>query len=648
MTGSRPAACTPHMLYPLPDPRPEGLLERLAGALHGRAEAGVSGHRAAALLQEGQRVATRAEALSGDAGARLAAWRAVHGGLRREGLAPAPLAEALAVAGAEAAAAWETAPGREDFAVALGLLRGMAVAADPGCDRAATVLAAAAAGGVGSGAHLVAWDPAALADAGARLRALAPGLGLSLGEVDPRSDPAARRAAYRADITCVPAQELVRDALEDLQRLRDRPGDLRLRLERLHGRSERAARLRQRGLVLGFLLDADVVLLDLALRSIALGDEADAGEEMRALALAWDVSGLLAGGVDYVMAGDDRPVLTARGRGRLAEMLGPMGGPWSAPSWREQRVWLALLVRHGLTEELHYFLRPGGVELVDAAVAPLVRKAYARRLLVGLLSVRHGLESPVRGAPVTSMSYMECFCRYRRLAGTLATADPATGRELWSLYRLPMVDLARPGPAVRPRLELVPSPDDAAEHVARRVADTPGRRVLVVTWNPVAGAAVAARLTEAGHAVTGPGPASGPEDGADVRVLVPRPGEPGADTSPRVGAGVPGLVLVLHPGPDRRRWLRLWRWLARAAPEADLCQVLALEDPRLRGQPWRMIAGLAGALARPVPPLARWLAARCVTAAIARGAARERLARREHRQVAVRLGKLLAFRGGGQ
>jgi preprotein translocase subunit SecA len=448
----------------------DGPLTRAVTATAVRWRTAFPGWRARAARSDGEAVAARAGQIA------LLSVVEQHdllcvarGRLRRDPDDAGAQVESLALAGAK----WTDglAPSSLEYAAALAVMRGRLVevgdAPDP--ERIA-MLAAMAVAPWGGGVHLVLPDSErATALAGRLARSCMP-LGLSVGLAGAGLAAAERRAAWAADLTCVAVGELVTDALRDLKRLQDRPGDLRLRLERLHGVNPRAGELLQRGLRCAVLLDAGALLLDEALRTVALSADEGASQELKALALAWDVSAIFApesGLVEQhpLATSSETPawVLNDAGRARLSAMLAQRGGAWSSPHWREHRIGLALLARHTLQAGTHY--DPDGPRLVpiEPALEALVPDAFERRLLLDLLAIRHEREVPRSGTPVASMSYLEAFLRYARLGGVLPAADRLARRELRALYGFPVLPLARDSPRVAAEPQPnAPSPADRA------------------------------------------------------------------------------------------------------------------------------------------------------------------------------------------
>ena len=489
--ASRPGMLAPNAVYPIPDLRPGGPLVRAVGALRRRSRGALARLHAWWLAAEGREVALLASRLYAEtAEQRATRLPGLRGRLRaslddsvaqRESLALAGVALALGEPAAPGTAARINAlPTAGECAAALAVMRGMLAelggAPDP--ERVAT-LAALALAPWGGGVHLVCRDEEQVAAMLPRLESAAGSLGLAVGSLQAGSGPAEHRSAWAADLSCVTPGELVTDALRDVRQLADRPGDLRLRLERLHGVTPRATELLQRGLRCAVLVDAERLLLDDAMRSVALSADESASQELQALALAWDVAGFFESGSGLMRVRVDESSaatwhecveLTEAGRGRLAEMLDQRGGPWSAPLWREYRVTLALLARHVLLPEVHYQLASEGprIEPVEPAFSALIPERDEQRIVLDLLAIGHEREVPRSGTPVASMSLMECFLRYPRLGGSLSGADRLMRRELRDLYGLVVLPLAEALPPPPDPERFVPTPEQRAALIQAR------------------------------------------------------------------------------------------------------------------------------------------------------------------------------------
>jgi len=639
------------LLYPLPEAPPDGILQRSVEVIHGQMLARTRTFRARRLWTEAAAVYRAvSEAAGVPADERQRRVDALCPALRREGMDGEAARSLLGIVAVAAGECWERPVGVGDLAAAMSLLRGQVVETGTEADMiAAVALAAAVAGHVGGGVHVICADAARLATVSTRLALLCVPLGLSSGTLEPRQPVVIRRQVYRADITCGVAGEFVNDTLRDARLLADRPGDLRLRLERLRASEPRTERLLQRGLVFGIVLDAEELMLDRALKTSALSDEPGAGEELKATALAYDVAGHLTEGLDYNADRQGIPRLTDAGRERITDMLGQRGGPWAAAEWRSKLVGLAILARIFLEPGLHYHTHPTGVEIVESSMTPFVSGPYELRLTAAMLTLRHGLPMPSSGIPVVTMSLMEFLLRYRQCSGIAGRLGRASAGEFWSLYGVPATSLAAGGrsnssPAL---FHLGRDRSSAWERLAGALQSA--RQNHQQTWiladAESAAASIKEFLADRGFAVSGPGEtgAAGHARAPDVTVSVATEAGPSAPAVSEVGMPAHALLLQLPRNASQAAVYRRWLGQCPDFPRTHL--VLALDDPRLQRGLARSFAAVALPLADSLPWLSRQLAALCVWWVTRDDASRARMARTEHRKIAGRIQKLLAFSG---
>jgi preprotein translocase subunit SecA len=104
-------------------------------------------------------------------------------------------------------------------------------------------------------------------------------LGLSVGVIRQGMAPADRRRAYACHITYCTNKEVAFDYLKDRIVLWDRPGPVRLQLEKMFGAGSRIGRLLMRGLHFGIVDEADSVLVDEARTPLIISGESDGTTE---------------------------------------------------------------------------------------------------------------------------------------------------------------------------------------------------------------------------------------------------------------------------------------------------------------------------------------------------------------------------------
>jgi len=119
-------------------------------------------------------------------------------------------------------------------------------------------------------------------------------LGLRAGAIIHGMNPEAKRAAYRCDVTYCTNKEVAFDYLRDRIVLWDRPGEIRLQLERLYGEGSRMNRLMMHGLHYGIVDEADSVLIDEARTPLIISAEGDGYDEQRLYEQALEMAFLIA------------------------------------------------------------------------------------------------------------------------------------------------------------------------------------------------------------------------------------------------------------------------------------------------------------------------------------------------------------------
>lgn len=651
------SAPPPLVLYPeRAEPR-EGWTDRL--------EAAVTSWPMLLLPRLRRRDLARIERAAARHGARLG-WsdeaellreaQAVRAALRRDGLREGVVARAFALVRAAA----ERTIGLRHYDVqlrgGLALLHGMVAEMETGEGKTLTAtLAAATAALAGIPVHVVTVnDYLASRDA----RSMGPiyrALGLSVGTVVHGLAPPARRAAYACDVTYASNKEIAFDYLRDRLALGRQAGTLRLKLERLQGRGRRTDAVVMRGLHFAIVDEADSVLIDEARTPLIISRETDAADESRWAEEALRLADELEPGVHYRVLRDERRVeLRERGCARLAELGERLGGIWRSRIRREEAARQALSARHLFAAGEHYLVREGKVQIVDEYTGRIMADRSWGEGLHQLIEAKEGCEVTGRKLPVARMTYQRFFRRYQRLAGMTGTALEAA-RELWAVYRLPVVRIPTNRPLQRRRLppRVYPSAQAKWEAVAARTGEliAAGRPVLIGTRSVTASETVSRRLSEAGieHVVLN---AAQDEDEADI---IARAGAPDRVTVATNMAGR-GVDIRLAPGVAQRGGLhvilterhdagRIDRQLegrcGRQGDPGTAEAFLSLEDPLLE-----FVEGAAlRSLARRRIPLARRLRMRLFRQAQRRAERTHSRARRELLKIDRKLGTLLAFTG---
>jgi preprotein translocase subunit SecA len=326
--------------------------------------------------------------------------------------------------------------------------------------------------------------------------------GLKVGTIVHGMGLEERRQAYRCDVTYCTNKEVVFDYLRDRLELGQRPGPVRMRLERLYGTAARFDRLRLRGLFFGIVDEADSVLIDEARTPLIIAGPGSNTYEAEIYRQAMGLADRLESMEDYKIDFLKRSVeWTDAGRERLAEIAPPVGPFWAARLRREDIVRTALSARHLFQRDRHYVVREGRVHIVDEYTGRLMPGRSWEGGLHQLIETKEGCDVTVMNETLGRISYQRFFRRYLHLAGMTGTAREGA-REFWSVYRLAVVTIPTNRPLRRGSLPLriFRRSGDKWAAVVARIAElhAAGRPVLVGTRTVSASEHLARLLAEAG------------------------------------------------------------------------------------------------------------------------------------------------------
>lgn len=310
-------------------------------------------------------------------------------------------------------------------------------------------------------------------------------LGLTVGTITEGMVPEARRAAYACDITYGTNKQVVFDYLKDRLLLGRSARPMDLRIEGLHAEYSHASRLLMRGLCFVIVDEADSVLVDEARTPLIISNMADTSQEERVYAEAVAIARQLASGSDYSLRPREHDVeLTERGRRRATELAEPYGGVWVGPRRREELLRRALSALHLFHRDRQYLVRAGKVQIVDEYTGRVMADRSWERGLHQMIEAKEGCAITGQQETLARISYQRFFRRYLRVAGMTGTAREVA-RELWSVYRLPVVSIPTNRPVLRRRLpdEVYATAQEkwAAIVDALRRLQAQGRPVLVGT-----------------------------------------------------------------------------------------------------------------------------------------------------------------------
>jgi preprotein translocase subunit SecA len=326
-------------------------------------------------------------------------------------------------------------------------------------------------------------------------------LGLKVGTIIEGMQPDARRAAYACDITYCTNKQLVFDYLKDRLMLGQEARPLHLQIEGLHAEFPRTRRVLLRGLCFVIVDEADSVLIDEARTPLIISSAGDTSHATQIYGEAIALARELRSGLDFAIHPRDREIeLTELGRRRAAELADPYGGVWIGPRRREELVRRALSALYLFQRDKHYLVRGEKVQIIDEYTGRVMADRSWERGLHQMIEAKEGLSITGQQETLARISYQRFFRRYLRIAGMTGTVREVA-RELWSVYRLPVVTIPTNRPVRRQRIEdqvhVTAAEKWAAVVETARAHHAAGRPVLVGTRSVAASEHLSELLTKA-------------------------------------------------------------------------------------------------------------------------------------------------------
>ncbi|MBI1943358.1 MAG: preprotein translocase subunit SecA [Betaproteobacteria bacterium] len=486
--------------------------------------------------------------------------------------------------------------------------------------------------------------------------------GLSVGTITEGMTPEARRSAYACDITYGTNKQVVFDYLKDRLMLGRDARPMHLQMEGLHAEHGRARRLLLRGLCFVIVDEADSVLIDEARTPLIISNVGDSSQEERVYTEAVAIARQLTTGVDFSIRPREHDVeLSERGRHRATELAEPYGGVWMGPRRREELMRRALSALYLFQRDKQYLVRGGKVQIVDEYTGRVMPDRSWERGLHQMIEAKEGCAITGQQETLARISYQRFFRRYLRVAGMTGTAREVA-RELWAVYRLPVVSIPTNRPVRRRRL-----PDEVyitAEEKWAAIVETlrrfqaEGRPVLVGTRSVSASEHLSELLSAGGlaHQVL-----NARQDQEEAEVIG-RAGErgritvatnmAGRGTDIRLAPGVAELgglhVLATERHDARRIDRQLFGRGGRQGDPGSFQVIVSLEDEIVHEYFKGHAVRLGRLFLRGGRPFPHWLG-RLLVGIAQRGAERHHgRARRELLRIDEQLSDLLAFTGRGE
>lgn len=447
-------------------------------------------------------------------------------------------------------------------------------------------------------------------------------LGLSIGTVTHELDPAARRGAYRCDVTYCCNKELAFDYLRDRLLVGRQSNRIQLQLEQLYGDAARLRQLVLRGLCFGIVDEADSVLVDEARVPLILSGAGGEVPEKAIFETALTLARSLARGQDFSLDGRERTIrLTSSGRAVLTNRAAGLKGIWSGPRRREELVRQALTALYLFQRDVHYLVREEKVQIIDEYTGRLMPDRSWEHGLHQLIELKERCPLTPMNRPLARITYQRFFRRYLRLSGMTGTAQEVAD-ELWNVYRLAAVTIPTNRPLQRRWMgeRLFATAEEKWNAVVNRVEALrgQGRPVLVGTRSVDASEILSRHLTRARieHVVLNARQdqeeaAIVAEAGALGRVTVAT-NMAGRGTDIKLSRSVAqagGLHVI---ATERHEATRIDRQLyGRSSRQGDLGSyeiVTSLDDELLVASQGKLIRWIAARILKPGMPVEGWLA----------------------------------------
>lgn len=624
-----------------------------------RPGAGLAGVLAPAAAREPELQAMDAAALQ----AEVARCRSL---LRRHGLTEAAVAPTLAMLRETAQRTLGQRPYDVQLMGAWALLQGRLAEMATGEGKSLTAaLAVACAALARKPVHLVTVNDYLATRDAEHMAPFYAALGLRVGTVVQGQEPAARREAYRCDITYCSNKEFAFDYLKDRVTLASGGGRLPMAVAALAG--VRSAPLLLRGLHFVIVDEADSVFVDEARTPLILSanvDDADQLELSQRCTVALGLAGQMVADLHYRLYPAERRVwLTPAGETALNELApalaadaGSLDAVWASARGRREQVLQALNATLLYQRDQHYLVTEGKVVIVDEATGRVMPDRSWEAGLHQMIEAKEGVELSPRRVTLARITYQRLFRRCLVLAGMTGTGREVAS-ELWQVYRLRTVDI----PLHRPSQRVMRPPrllaDAAAKWAAvvavvREEALLRGRPVLIGTRSVEASEQLSAVLTSAGLAHS----LLNARQDADEAALIGEAGQPGRvtvatnmagrGTDIRLGEGVAqagGLHVILTECHASARIDRqLFGRGARQGDAGSAEMIIAADDELLLTEAPLPLAWVRGRWGDAAPA---WAIRALCRVAQGRAGWRDARQRRATLRMDERLDRMLAFTG---
>jgi preprotein translocase subunit SecA len=339
-------------------------------------------------------------------------------------------------------------------------------------------LVATVAGWRGRGCHVITVNDYLAHRDAELMRGIYEFCGCTVASINSDDKPPIRRPAYNCDITYLTNKEACADFLRDrlaLGRLRDLPSALLGKMLYRAGTD----RVVMRGLAFAIVDEADSVMIDEAVTPLIIAGDAPNPEQVEAFKQAADIAARLVKGRHYRANERFREIeITDEGFNTIMDMSEDYGGVWNGSRRAEELVNQALLAREFYVREKQYVVAAGlgemregddpnqeKIVIVDEFTGRLMPDRTWRDGLHQALEAKENLIVNPPKDTYARISFQRFFRTYRRLCGMTGTAVDAR-RELWQIFKLPVVKIPTNKPCIRKQAQDMIYPTEDAKFAA--------------------------------------------------------------------------------------------------------------------------------------------------------------------------------------
>jgi preprotein translocase subunit SecA len=366
----------------------------------------------------------------------------------------APTASSLALICEVARRELGLTPYRVQMLSALALIHGYLAEIDTGEGKTLSIaLAASFEGWKGEPVHVITANDYLAARDARTMQKLYTRLGLSVASVIGKTEPAARREGYRADVTYTTSKEVAADYLRDRLQLGewDRSG-ARQHVRKFVKAPGSGIRLTQRGLFRALIDEADNALIDEAVTPLLISQKIKSEDLQAACLGAWKIAEFLRAESDYLVNRNRREVsLTYAGEDKVSGSNEFPDVPlWRCPQRRRQMILLALEAREFFTLGSHYIIEEGKVVIIDESTGRPMPDRSWKLGLHQIVEAKEGVKITDPSSTIAQISFQGFFQKYRRLSGATGTAREIAD-EVWTIYGISTIRIPRNLPNVSRR-----------------------------------------------------------------------------------------------------------------------------------------------------------------------------------------------------